>query len=240
MVQYGISDMRKGDLGGSGVSNVARTWVWYGRNSDTDAAGTRPCPPGTFRAAPGAANVTDCAPCGPGTYCDAGASANATCPQDSYCPTPAEKVACAAGRVCSAGATGPGPCLGGWYCATGGTAWQELATVSGGDLADSAYWDARCGDGDVTTDTLLRVVMGEVHDYFKPTSDMTLCAFLKSSTSHSWSATEDGAFVVPEYYFTHFGGSSVNWPTVTDGRTRPKRIRIHFERPHSSNLLRHT
>merc|ERR1711969_532615 len=76
------------------------------------------CPAGTFRALPGAKNVTDCTPCGPGTYCpDAGATTNATCPEGSYCPTPTEKLACPADRVCPAGSTAP-VCPGGSYCAT--------------------------------------------------------------------------------------------------------------------------
>ena len=66
------------------------------------------CPAGTFRALPGAKNVTDCEACAPGTYCpDAGATTNATCPEGSYCPTSLEKVECPEGRECPAGSTCP-------------------------------------------------------------------------------------------------------------------------------------
>lgn len=65
----------------------------------------------------------------------------------------------------------------------------------------------------------LKLVMGNVVDYFKPTSGNSYCDMLQSSTKHLWSA--DGINWQQPEYFRHglgssYGGSASMWPA--DGR----------------------
>jgi len=80
-------------------------------------------------------------------------------------------------------------------------------------------WTPFCSEqSNVTTRTVLLIVMGENKDYFQPTGAMTFCEFLKTN-NYKWSASKAGPWIVPEYHLdtcTCLGGCAPNWPT--DGR----------------------
>ena len=64
----------------------------------------------------------------------------------------------------------------------------------------------------------LKIVMGDVVDYFKPVEGKTYSEMLQSNLLHQWSS--DGKnWVIPTYYpgADHFGGSANGYPT--DGRS---------------------
>ncbi|MFA5434405.1 MAG: fibrinogen-like YCDxxxxGGGW domain-containing protein, partial [Candidatus Paceibacterota bacterium] len=67
---------------------------------------------------------------------------------------------------------------------------------------------------------VLRINMGQVKDYFKPTNNYTLCQMITESpgTHFQWASTLNGTFQTPGYYSTHLGGSANSWPTSIDGR----------------------
>ena len=94
----------------------------------------------------------------------------------------------------------------------------QLASVAAGTVADAGYWRDRvasycaaraswsgrraCVNGDLTVtprDTF-KLTMGAVVDWFKPVAPMLLSAFLTSHAGHAWSATERGAYVVPQVH----------------------------------------
>ena len=62
--------------------------------------------------------------------------------------------------------------------------------------------------------------MGQVKDYFKPTSGYTLCQMITESpgTHFQWSSAVGGTYQTPSYYSGHLGGSAASWPTSIDGR----------------------
>ena len=100
--------------------------------------------------------------------------------------------------------------------------WNLIAESGTTSAVSSAWWDARCAEvGNPmlgVTDTV-RVDMGQVKDYFRPTSAMNLCSMMKSHNKHTWSATGgEGTFVTPKYYHQHWGGSQTWWPKSVDGR----------------------
>ena len=95
-----------------------------------------------------------------------------------------------------------------------------VAQVAGTTAADEAFWTGKCnalGNPWLSEDDIIKVEMGQVTDYFKPTTTpMRLCSLLTSHTKHKWSATHDGIYVTPNYGSDHFGGSASGWPS--DGR----------------------
>ena len=101
--------------------------------------------------------------------------------------------------------------------------WLEIADVAGTDAANKNYWDNICEifSGNVSPDDTMKIVMGSVTDYFKPTGNMTLCTFLTTSSSQgikwTWSNSESGPFIGAaedyEYYtLGSYGGSAFGWP----------------------------
>ncbi|XP_042566185.1 multiple epidermal growth factor-like domains protein 6 [Clupea harengus] len=85
-----------------------------------------PCPAGTFRAQPGAADVTQCEPCDPGTYCpDPRATgvpntAGIPCRASYQCPAgSAQETLCLAGFYCGPQTGEPPPCPLGYMCPQG-------------------------------------------------------------------------------------------------------------------------
>jgi hypothetical protein len=65
---------------------------------------------------------------------------------------------------------------------------------------NAAYWRAHCSPGDSVdaTDYVIRIVMGEVTDYFKPKGGRDLCTVLSAYSTAgytTWSASPHGPFV---------------------------------------------
>lgn len=116
-----------------------------------------------------------------------------------------------------------------------GGGWTEIASILGstdvtaatytnglGQVGDPAYALACAKLASIAgPETTMRVIMGEVHDYYRPTYGADVCAMLTTSpgTRHRWSAAVNGPYVVPTYYGDHLGGSANGWPTGIDGRT---------------------
>ena len=75
--------------------------------------------------------------------------------------------------------------------------WVLIADVQSTTVTNKTYWEGVCANrGDMAFNDTMKIVMGEVTDYFRPTEDMTLCEFLTSfSTEKSfrWAASEAGA-----------------------------------------------
>merc|ERR1712151_970007 len=89
-----------------------------------------------------------------------------------------------------------------------------LVDVSGSQRADVSFWASQCSKIPGTA-RIIRIDMGDVIDYFKPTGDKTLCEMLQSNTMHQWSP--DGTtWETPDYHLTGvgLGGSAPEWPRV--------------------------
>lgn len=72
---------------------------------------------------------------------------------------------------------------------------------------------APCGPFEsIAAQPVVRLRMGSVVDFFRPSGTNSLCQMLTSNSRHQWSASPTGTFVTPGYYGSHLGGSSVNWP----------------------------
>jgi len=88
----------------------------------------------------------------------------------------------------------------------------EIARIWRLGLSDRAYWANTCGDVS-ESHTFVRVSMGVVVDYFKPTQGSTMCEMLLSNDKHEWSA--DGfSWQTPAYddQSRSLGGSQHKWP----------------------------
>ena len=84
-----------------------------------------PCPPGTYRDAPGAQALGDCFPCVPGSYCPIASPYPTYCPAGTYRGTqggrqPSDCTQCLSGNFCPLGAVDPANCSAGTYRATAG------------------------------------------------------------------------------------------------------------------------
>jgi len=98
--------------------------------------------------------------------------------------------------------------------------WEVVGVAETNTNVDSAFWNNVCGNfDDLTVSDTIRVEMGEVKDYFHPTSSISMCEFLITQ-QYSWSATEDGTYVQPIMYGSHYGGSARHWPEHIDGDGR--------------------
>lgn len=91
-----------------------------------------------------------------------------------------------------------------------------------GSIVDNNYAHA-CSLFDALDpdDNVMRVSMGAVRDFFRPSAGNQLCAMLGAFDKHEWSASPLGGFVVPAYFTGHLGGSALNWPIANvpgDGR----------------------
>ena len=54
--------------------------------------------------------------------------------------------------------------------------WVLVANVHPRTVANKTYWEGVCANrGDMAFNDTMKIVMGEVTDYFRPTEDMTLC-----------------------------------------------------------------
>jgi len=99
--------------------------------------------------------------------------------------------------------------------------WQEIAHVAADQTTNKAFWNSICGDfGDLGMVDIVFVQMGDVKDYFKPRSPMSLCHFLLSN-EYTWSNTEDGNYLVPWYHPNTgnylYGGSAPSYTQQYDG-----------------------
>ena len=60
--------------------------------------------------------------------------------------------------------------------------WVLIADVQSTTVTNKTYWEGVCANrGDMAFNDTMKIVMGEVTDYFRPTEDMTLCEFLTIS-----------------------------------------------------------
>jgi hypothetical protein len=93
----------------------------------------------------------------------------------------------------------------------------ELVEAPGSQLLDTAYWEQQCSRIPAGA-TYVKVVMGDIVDYFRPITGATFCQMLTSvataaASKHQWSA--DGqTWVTPSYGSFNWitGGSAHNWP----------------------------
>jgi hypothetical protein len=87
-----------------------------------------------------------------------------------------------------------------------------------GDVNATSYLQACSKFAGFGEETVARLTMGSVIDFFKPTAGNDVCAMLQTNDKHRWSAALTGAFVEPVYHSsaTTLGGSASGWPT--DGR----------------------
>merc|ERR1712176_646955 len=92
------------------------------------------------------------------------------------------------------------------------------------DGGEKEFWQIQCGS--IPTEaTMVRVDMGEVKDFFKPSNGHTMCEMLLSHTQHMWSP--DGqSWETPVYYPGHLGGSIEHWPR--DNKQYPADQRRHL------------
>ena len=97
--------------------------------------------------------------------------------------------------------------------APGSATLAEIYANDGSVYVTVAVLQAVCNDGLPTDTTMIEVVMGEVHDFFRPTAGHTVCAMLLARDRHEfYNGTE---WVVPGNYDTYVGrvgGSSDYWP----------------------------
>lgn len=99
--------------------------VGYYCEAGTTGEAAIPCPLGTFRGTPGAAQESDCGDCTAGYYCEEATSVPTICPQGYYCPTgTSSPTSCPAGSfghtVGLAASTDCHGCLPGMYCSQAG------------------------------------------------------------------------------------------------------------------------
>jgi hypothetical protein len=115
---------------------------------------------------------------------------------------------------------------------TDGGGWMRLANIAETNVALSAntylaglgtiddvnYVHACTKFTGLGEESVARVTMGMVVDFFQPSAGNDMCAMLQTSQKHLWSATVTGGFVPPVYHptVTLLGGSLGGWPT--DGR----------------------
>jgi hypothetical protein len=84
-----------------------------------------------------------------------------------------------------------------------------------GALGDANYIAANIASyNTLGSNVTIRVTIGNVIDYFRPTLGNTLLGMLTSYTNHLWSASETGSFIAPVYYNNHLGGSALYWPLI--------------------------
>jgi hypothetical protein len=86
-------------------------------------------------------------------------------------------------------------------------------SVTGTQEAGKTFWGAQCQN--IPADALyVKIVMGNVIDYFKPDDGFNFCDMLTSSTKHLWSS--EGMNWIKPSYLDYYGGSAYEYPS--DGR----------------------
>lgn len=88
----------------------------------------------------------------------------------------------------------------------------EFLSANGSHIHDVQFWSSECKNIPNNASSI-KVRMGLVTDYFRPSGDNTLCLMLQSSQRHMWSP--DGiSWVIPAYNALdhQFGGSAYSWP----------------------------
>jgi hypothetical protein len=77
---------------------------------------------------------------------------------------------------------------------------------------------------------MIKLVMGEFVDYFRPKKGFSLCSMLQSQESHEWAPTEDGPWYEVDFNRNGIGGTSEEWPasnTFADNRRVANFWRYH-------------
>jgi len=85
-----------------------------------------------------------------------------------------------------------------------------LTSVDTHGQANQGFWANQCQSIPASA-TMVRVNMGSVVDYFKPTPGHSLCQMLQSNTLHQWSPDGE-SWITPPHYGGHLGGSQAHWP----------------------------
>jgi len=102
--------------------------------------------------------------------------------------------------------------------------WAPVFTTDGLSITYNSY-STICKDfPDLTTDSTIRVTMGQIKDYFRPKNKMTMCTFLTMQSnqgSYKWSQTFNGTFVdlTPFGAAGYLGGCKTGTVPITDGRS---------------------
>ena len=86
--------------------------------------------------------------------------------------------------------------------------WVLIADVQSTTVTNKAYWEDVCANrGDMAFNDTMKIEMGSVTDYFRPTEDMTLCEFLTADSTDEafrWAASEDGPFFGKYNGYMHY------------------------------------
>ena len=91
------------------------------------------------------------------------------------------------------------------------SAGREVYSNSGSEVVTDATMRAVCAALPPNT-TMVEVVMGEVHDFFRPVPGHTVCEMLQSNRLHEYYDGDNG-WVAPSYdAHPNFGGSLDGWP----------------------------
>jgi hypothetical protein len=105
--------------------------------------------------------------------------------------------------------------------------WAPVFTTDGLSSTYNSYSTICKYFPDLTTDSTIRVTMGQVKDYFRPKNKMTMCTFLTKETtdpnqgSYKWSQTLNGTFAALNPFTSpgYLGGSNgIPKPDWFDGR----------------------
>ena len=115
--------------------------------------------------------------------------------------------------------------------APGSATVTEIYTNDGTVEVATSTMHAVCQNELPADATMIEVVMGQVHDFFRPVADLTVCTMLQSEFSHEFYNGTD--WVVP-VHLNGFGGSASTWPRVNvDGDARD---RLSFWGPRPGNV----
>jgi hypothetical protein len=93
----------------------------------------------------------------------------------------------------------------------------NYASASGTPHVGHIWW-LSCGSiqgmiGNTAAEgAVIKLVMGDNIDYFRPAASFTLCEMLGSNERHEWS-NDMVTWVTPAYYNSHLGGSANMWPS---------------------------
>ena len=102
------------------------------------------------------------------------------------------------------------------------SAGREVYSNSGSEVVTAATMRAVCAALPTNT-TMIEVVMGDVHDFFRPVPGHTVCEMLQSNRLHEYYDGDNG-WVAPSYNaHPNFGGSLDGWPrreSATGGDNR--------------------
>jgi len=103
--------------------------------------------------------------------------------------------------------------------------WQSVFWTDGSyEILKSTYMTLCKNFARLSKNSIIRVTMGQVRDYFKPAGDMSMCDFLTGepgvTNNYTYSQTFEGPYVTPNYYLEYPGQLGGAWNSVQypDGR----------------------